>query len=109
MRGGERREGISIVALHPPDSWHVDVFAKDENLAGDYHMTPLADDRTRLDMTFRIQYKGDYATPSLEEREASTNRIWDNYKRALEVETKKERRGEGAQRDDNISRPHQPI
>ncbi len=90
MRGGERREGISIVTLRPPDSWHVDVFAKDENLAGEYHMTSLADNRTRLDMTFRIRYKGDFATPSREEREASTSQLWENYKRALEAESRTE-------------------
>lgn len=82
-KGAKSIGPASIVALHPPDTWHVDSISDQRNIVGDYHLTKLARKRTRLDIVFRVKRKS-RAAPSRSKFLRHLNEIWDKYVGALE-------------------------
>jgi hypothetical protein len=83
---GAIKTNVNIVTLKPPTSWHLDQFGEEDNETGEYTLTSLAKNKTRLDMVFKETWKDIAAIPSVEEQEAQVNRIWDIYVAALEKE-----------------------
>ena len=80
---GKAMDSIRVVWLSPPDSWHLETCG-DETEVGDYKLTSLGKNRTRLDMTFRATY---YDRESIEDKaewEADTKQHWDRYGEYLE-------------------------
>jgi hypothetical protein len=76
-------QAVNIVTLHPPDGWHLDSYGEEDNEFGDYQLTKLAPNKTRLNMTFREYWKIT-KIPSKPQYLKDINRIWDKYIAALE-------------------------
>lgn len=81
--GGKPVEGVRVVWLSPPDSWRLDTCG-DVRERGDYALTSLGKNRTRLDMTFRVTYDRREDVESRESWEADGRKDWDAYARFLE-------------------------
>ena len=82
-RGGKIRSAVNIVTLQPPKAWHLDSPGQDCDEIADYRLTSLSTKKTRLDMTFKEQYKIRRA-PTRAEDAKDLNEAWDKYVAALE-------------------------
>jgi len=82
-RRGKTISVVRIVTLQPPNRWHLDKAGQEDDEVGDYHLTKLGLDKTRLKMTFKVKYKMTNA-PTKEEDMMKTSKIWDKYAAALE-------------------------
>jgi hypothetical protein len=74
---------VRVVWLRPPDAWHLETCG-DESEVGDYKLTAVGKNMTRLDMTFTVTYLNRKDVQSKEEYEAETLDHWDHYGRFLE-------------------------
>jgi hypothetical protein len=74
---------VKIVTLRPPKAWHLDQVGEDEDAIGDYKLTRVGSERTRLDMTFTEKYKISDA-PTKKEDKTAIHKMWDKYVPALE-------------------------
>jgi len=74
---------IRAVWLRPPDSWHLEC-SGDETEVGDYRLTSLGRERTRLDMTFRTTCYEPKDVVSREDYVHEAKAHWDAYGRHLE-------------------------
>ncbi len=74
---------VRIVTLRRPDAWHLDLVGQERDEIGDYHLTRLGPRKTRLEITFRANYRIANA-PTKEEDTKLTNKTWDKYIAALE-------------------------
>ncbi|MDG6996899.1 MAG: hypothetical protein JRN52_13345 [Nitrososphaerota archaeon] len=75
---------VDIVKLNPFKSWHLDYFGEEDDETGDYVLTSLGKNKTRLDMTFKEKWKEIAKIPSKKELVDHTSRVWDKYVAALE-------------------------
>jgi len=82
-RGGKVRSAVNIVTLQPPNAWHLDSPGQDCDEIADYRLTMLSPKKTRLDITFKEQYKIPRA-PSRVQDAKDLNEAWDKYVAALE-------------------------
>lgn len=82
-RRGKVRSAVNIVTLQPPNGWHLDSPGQDCDEIADYRLTMLSPKKTRLDMTFKEQYKIPKA-PSRVQDAKDLNNAWDKYVAALE-------------------------
>ncbi len=82
---GSQKIGVDYVTLKPPSSWHLEFFGEDDNEIGDYKLTSLGKNKTKLTMTFKESWKL-VKPPTLDEQIASTSRSWDQFVAALEKE-----------------------
>lgn len=76
----------SVVALKPPDSWHLETACDPyESETGEYKLTPLGKKKTRLDMVFIVKYNNPpYKIDSKKEWEKDTHDFWDKLILALD-------------------------
>lgn len=81
--GGKSRNAVNVVTLYPPRAWHLDFIGDDDDEVGDYVLTRLGPQKTRLDMTFEEHYKTRRA-PTKAQDLKHTNEVWDKYVPALE-------------------------
>jgi len=81
---GSRKLNVNIITLNPPKAWHLDQFGEEDNETGDYKLTRLGKNRTRLDMVFKEKWKKIAKIPSVKEQVKHTKEIWDKYLAALE-------------------------
>jgi hypothetical protein len=82
---GKQKVAVDIVTLSPR-SWHLDYFGEEDDETGDYRLTSLGKNKTRLDMIFKEKWKDIAVIPSKQEQIDQTSRIWDKYVTALEKE-----------------------
>ena len=82
---GSQKVGVDYVLLKRPTSWHLEYFGEDDNEIGDYKLTSLGKNKTKLTMTFKESWKLE-KVPTIEEQVESTSRTWDQYVAALESE-----------------------
>ena len=80
---GKLRSAVNVVTLYPPKAWHLDFIGDDDDEVGDYVLTKLGPQRTRLDMTFTEHYKTGSA-PTKAQDLKQTHQVWDKYAAALE-------------------------
>ena len=85
---GKTIEGVRVVWLHPPNSWHLDTCGDLREL-GDYKLTSLGKTRTRLDMVFQISYDDPKDLRDKKEWEKEVLEEWDTYGKYLEKDYKK--------------------
>lgn len=72
------------VRTRPPDRWHADSWGNQRDASLDYLLTPLSEDRTRLDLVMhRRPASGRSYQPSKRALEAELKVLWSNYARAL--------------------------
>ena len=79
------RSAVNVVTLYPQTAWHLDFIGDEDDEAGDYMLTRLGPQKTRLDMTFEEHYKVPKA-PTKAQDLKQTNIVWDKYVSALEKE-----------------------
>jgi len=76
-------EGVRVVWLKPPNSWHLDTCG-DKRELGEYKLTPLAKGRTRLDMRFTVSYDSAKEVEGRKSWQADARADWDSYGTYLE-------------------------
>ena len=81
---GEEQSNVNIVTLNPPHSWHLDQFGEEDDEIGDYVLTSLGKQKTKLSMVFKEKWKKPSTMPRREEYLALIKRHWDSYASALE-------------------------
>jgi hypothetical protein len=79
---------VRVVWLRPPNAWHLETCG-DETLVGDYKLTTVGKNRTRLDMTFTKTYRSKKDVVDKETFERGTLDHWDHYAKFLEREYRK--------------------
>lgn len=89
---GKSREGIRAVWLRPPDSWHLDTCGDGREL-GDYKLSSLGKEKTRLDMVFQVTYDDPSEIQGQAEWKSDALEHWKVYVRYLEKDYKESRRG----------------
>jgi len=82
---GNQKVGVNIVTLKSPTSWNLEFFGEEDNEIGDYKLSSLGKNKTKLNMVFKETWKTE-TIPTVEERAESTNKVWDQYVAALEKE-----------------------
>jgi hypothetical protein len=87
---GKPRTAVDVVTLYPPKAWHLDYVSDEDDELGDYVLSSLAPEKTRLDMTFTEHYKV-AQVPSKAEYVSQVSQIWDKYVEALEKEYSRSR------------------
>jgi hypothetical protein len=87
-----KTEPVRVVWLRPPDAWHLETCG-DGSEIGDYKLTALGKNKTRLDMTFTETHANREDVESRESYEAETLDHWNKYGKYLERDYKKSLRG----------------
>jgi len=82
---GSQKIGVDHVTLKAPSSWHLEYFGEDDNEIGEYKLTSLGKNKTKLTMVFKETWKTENV-PTIEEQVASTSKTWDMFVSALEEE-----------------------
>ncbi len=80
---GSQKIGVNIVTLRAPSSWHLEYFGEEDTEIGDYKLSSLDKNKTKLSMVFKESWKLENI-PSIEEQVESTSKVWDQYVEALE-------------------------
>ncbi len=81
---GKPKLAVRIVSLFPSKhSWHLDYYGEEDLETGDYKLSSLGKNKTRLDMVFHNKWKCGKG-PSKEDFEQETNDVWEKYTEALE-------------------------
>ena len=80
---GKVRSAIDVVTLYPPKGWHLNYVGDDDDETGDYGLTSLGPQKTRLQMTFTEHYKIRNPPPK-KEYTKQVDIVWDKYVTALE-------------------------
>lgn len=82
---GKPKEGLRVVWLRPPDSWHLDTCG-DHREVGDYKLTSIGKEKTRLDAVFHMTYDDPDEVETKEKWEKETDELWAVFTRYLESE-----------------------
>ncbi|MFZ0829529.1 MAG: hypothetical protein WCB18_02510 [Thermoplasmata archaeon] len=78
------------VDLQPPDRWHLEVHGNMAQVIGDYQLTTLPDDRTRLDLWWRRRPGVlEFEHRPKKQAERSSTLGWQRFARALERDYQK--------------------
>ena len=84
MEHGKLIGHVSIVSLMPPNAWHLDTAGNPrEQETGDYKLTRVSANKTRLDMVFDVKYGAGAKVPSKEWWEEDSGKFWDKLIVAL--------------------------
>ena len=81
--GGKPKSAVDVVTLYPPKAWRLDYVGDEDDEVGDYVLTSLGPQKTRLDMTFTEHYKAAHP-PSKEQYAKDVGQVWDRYVEALQ-------------------------
>ena len=82
-RHGRIMTAARIVTFKPPNAWHLDYIGDENDETGDYKLQSLGRGKTRLQVTFNVDYKG-RRSPSKTAFLKDINEVWDKYVAALE-------------------------
>jgi len=82
---GVAKEGVRIVTLTPPDSWHLESVNEELYRTGDYTLASLGRKRTKLEIVIKTRYLSIPAESPTKLKESLSD-DWDKYKAALEKE-----------------------
>lgn len=86
---GRLMTAARVVSLKPPDSWHLDWIGDEYNEIGDYKLTRLGVNRTRLKAVFRIDAGPKTAKQADFQRNGEA--AWDKYIARLERDYRRKR------------------
>lgn len=83
---------VSVITLMPPDAWHLDTAGSPkEQEVGDYKLTKMGPNKTRLDMVFDVKFGDGVEVPSKENAEDGSGKFWDKLIVALMKDYSKEK------------------
>ena len=82
-RDGVEKEGVRIVTMTPPKSWHLESVNEELNRTGDYKLTPLGCGKTKLDIRLSTKYFTVEPEPAKKLTEGLAE-DWVKYKAALQ-------------------------
>ena len=85
-----KTDPVRAVWLRPPDAWHLETCG-DEVLVGDYKLTAIGKEKTRLDLTLTKTYSRKKDVRDRKTFQAGTLDHWDHYGGYLERDYKKAR------------------
>jgi hypothetical protein len=89
---GKPKLAVRVVTLHPKAySWHLDYFAEEDLEMGDYKLTKLGNEKTKLSLRLDNKWKKGRG-PTKSEFESSTAHTWDKYAPALERDYRNSKR-----------------
>jgi hypothetical protein len=81
---GNQKLAVRVVSLFPSKyAWHLDYFAEEDLETGEYKLTRLGNELTRLDITLKNTWKSG-TSPTREFFQSETKSSWDKYGPALE-------------------------
>jgi hypothetical protein len=84
--GGKPKLAVTTVTMNPSKySWHLDYYGEEDTETGEYRLSKLGNDRTKLTMSFKNFWKNGKG-PSEKEFEDGTKELWDKYAAALETD-----------------------
>lgn len=87
---GKPKLAVRVVTLHPRTySWHLDYFAEEDLEVGEYKLTELGRQKTRLNMVLKNRWKKG-KSPSQRQFERSAKHAWDSYTPELEKDYRKD-------------------
>ncbi len=78
-------EGVRYVALKPPNAWYLDTCG-DGREVGEYKLTSLGKNKTKLEMKFTVTYDSKKEVEDKDEWEKDSDQHWSIYKKALEAD-----------------------
>ena len=82
---GKPKLAVGIVTMRPSKySWHLDYYAEEDMETGEYRLSKLGKDRTKLTMSFKNFRKINGEGPSKKEFQDGTTELWEIYAAALE-------------------------
>ena len=81
---GKQQMAVNIVSLKPPNSWHLDYFSKQQTQTGEYKLTRINKNETKLQIVFKHAWKEGQRIESVAEQEERLGKLWDKYVTALE-------------------------
>jgi hypothetical protein len=81
--GGRSRNAVNVVTLYPRKAWHLDFIGDEDDETGDYVLTRLGAQKTKLDMAFEEHYKTRRA-PTKAQDLRQIHQIWNTYVAALQ-------------------------
>lgn len=79
---GTVKEGVRIVTLSPPDSWHLESINEEVYRIGDYILSSSGRERTKLKIKIKARYKTNEPKSTLSLKQ-NLSEDWDKYKAAL--------------------------
>jgi len=83
---------VSVMSLLPPNAWHLETAGDPlEQYTGEYKLTKLGANRTRLDMGFQTRYGAGAKVPTKEWWEDDSSKFWDKLIVALKKDYAKDR------------------
>jgi hypothetical protein len=82
-----KTDPVRVVWLRPPDAWHLETCGDGIEI-GDYKLTAIGKNKTRLDMTFTETHANKEDVESKESYEAGALDHWNKYGRYLERDYK---------------------
>ncbi|MFI5419992.1 MAG: hypothetical protein ACHQ1H_03405 [Nitrososphaerales archaeon] len=92
MENGKLVGHVSIVTLMPPNAWYLDTAGNPkEQETGDYKLTKLGPNKTRLDMVFDVRYGAGARVPTKVWWEKDSGKFWDKLIVALIKDYSKEK------------------
>jgi hypothetical protein len=83
-RDGVEKEGVRLVTLKPPNSWHNEAINEEKEMVFDYRLTAVGKNKTKLTLTVKATY-WTIEPESRSELERVLNMDWDKYVAALEA------------------------
>ena len=89
---GVEKEGVRIVTLSPPDSWHLESINEEVDRVGDYFLSSLGRERTKLEIVIKARYKTIEPEPAPKLKK-NLDEEWKKYKEALEKDYASSRTG----------------
>jgi hypothetical protein len=91
---GQVMTAVKIVTLNPPNEWHLNWNGDEDDETGEYKLTRMGKNKTRLSATFKVHKKRPTAQTKSEFRK-EVNAVWSKYMAALESDYRKKasRRG----------------
>lgn len=85
---GQVMAAVKIVTLNPSNEWHLDWIGDEDDEIGEYKLTRMGKNETRLSATFKVHNKTPTA-PTRAEFRKEVNDVWDKYVAALESDYRK--------------------
>lgn len=82
-----------VVALRPPNRWHMESVGSHRDVAADYVLTKLSDGRTQLELRWWRRPHGPGKRIPRARREKETGTAWKRFAKAMEKDYRGSRKG----------------